>query len=289
MKKIYLIIFLLIFPFWVTLAQDDCTLKTWFEQYKCRTKNICENYKTNQVVFNTESFKKAEDYENEESWFADILFVTDRQEKPLKNAVAIYKENMNNVYKCAIINSQLNSIKVMKDKVLKLDKVWDLRKSMEPKINSLVQKLELTANTSNCSNTNKKIVYNKLNILKQTTYLTCDYNYYMEYLKWYYTNLEKTLWIDQLTDEQKKEYYTVPEVANIQKGIFMSIDSEVEQAYKTFPIAYQAYSEFENNFPIHFLLEIVKEDFTIFRDKLYQTLSPINQVVYKISNAMKVR
>jgi hypothetical protein len=65
-----------------------------------------------------------------------------------------------------------------------------------------------------------------------------------------------------------------------------SINEEIEQSYKTFPIAFNAYSEFENNFPMHFLLEILKEDFAIFRDKLYKTLGPINQVVYKIHEAM---
>jgi hypothetical protein len=107
----------------------------------------------------------------------------------------------------------------------------------------------------------------------------------MEYLKEYYSNVNNSLWL-QNKGVKKEEVYVATEVANVQKNIFNWIDDEIEQAYKTFPLAFNAYSEFENNFPIHFLLEVLKEDFRIFRDKLYQTVSPIDQVVYKISNAM---
>jgi hypothetical protein len=91
--------------------------------YECRVKNICENYKTNKVVYNTESFKKAEKYNADSSVIDDVLFVSNRNELPLKKAVAVYKENMNNIYKCAIINTQLNSMNLMKKTLLNLDKV----------------------------------------------------------------------------------------------------------------------------------------------------------------------
>jgi hypothetical protein len=77
------------------------------------------------------------------------------------------------------------------------------------------------------------------------------------------------------------------QVANDMSSINSSLEAEIKHAYKTFPVSYNAYTEYENNFPIHFLLELLKEDYYIFRQKLHEVLNPINQVVYKISNAMK--
>lgn len=285
MKKFYVIFFLiLLINISNVSAENNCEVKEWFELYECRVENVCKTYKTNKVVYNTESFKKAEKYNDDSSIIDDVLFVTKREELPLKKAVATYKENMNNIYRCAIINSQLNSMDLVKKKLQKYS--WsDLIKSIEPKIENLSNKLDIVYKSSKCSNINKNEIYNKENILKQTTYETCSYNYYMEYLKDYYSNIDNVLWIN--TKENKiDEVYSSAEVAGYQASIIKWVNQEIEQAYKTWPLVFNAYSEFENNFPLHFMLEIIKEDFRLFRDKLYQTLSPINQVVYKISNAM---
>jgi hypothetical protein len=51
-------------------------------------------------------------------------------------------------------------------------------------------------------------------------------------------------------------------------------------------MAFETYVDYENNYPVHILLEVIKEDFKILRRKFHETISPLNQVVYKISNAM---
>jgi hypothetical protein len=51
-------------------------------------------------------------------------------------------------------------------------------------------------------------------------------------------------------------------------------------------MAFETYVDYENNYPVHVLLEIIKEDFKILRRKFHEAISPLNQVVYKISNAM---
>jgi len=53
-------------------------------------------------------------------------------------------------------------------------------------------------------------------------------------------------------------------------------------------MAFNTYIDYENNYPIHILLELIKEDFIVLRRKLHEAISPINQVVYKISNAMSI-
>ncbi|MDP2396643.1 MAG: hypothetical protein Q8S84_04390 [bacterium] len=52
-------------------------------------------------------------------------------------------------------------------------------------------------------------------------------------------------------------------------------------------MAFHALTEYENNISIHFLLELIKDDYIILREKLHEVINPINQVVYKISNAMR--
>jgi hypothetical protein len=66
-----------------------------------------------------------------------------------------------------------------------------------------------------------------------------------------------------------------------------NIDKEIADVDKIFPVIYQAYAEYEDNFVIHKLLELLREDYVAFREQLHKNLNPINQVVYKIANAMK--
>ena len=65
------------------------------------------------------------------------------------------------------------------------------------------------------------------------------------------------------------------------------IQQEIENTIKAFPIVFKAYSEYENNLVSHILLELLREDFLVLREQLHKVLNPINQVVYKISNAMR--
>lgn len=81
----------------------------------------------------------------------------------------------------------------------------------------------------------------------------------------------------------------ISEISKLSKQKQNAIQDEIERVYKIFPIAFQAYSEFENNFTIHVLLELLKDDFYTYRKNLHKVINPINQVVYKISNAMKLK
>lgn len=112
---------------------------------------------------------------------------------------------------------------------------------------------------------------------------------YLEYLKAYY---EKT---DNVYDEEKqRELYgndfsfsSTPQ--EIQQDINRrknAVAEEISHTYNVFPIAYHAYSEYENNFPIHFLLEIIRADFLLLREGLRDNLMPIAQLGLKIINAM---
>lgn len=290
-SNIFLIFFIFTIINLTTYADDDCEKKTdIFEKYECRIKKTCNTteYTDNKKVFNPELFKKADLYKEVE--ISDVFLKSSRDEKPIKKAVSIYKENMNSIYKCAMIWIQKNSILDIKQKLLKLDKTWDVKKNLEPKIENIITKLDITAKSSKCESISKEKL-NKLWILKQTTQVTCYYGFYIDYLKEYYKDPKNALWIDpkDIKDSASKEtqLYLNTEVANKLKNIQDDLDNELEHSLKIFPIAFHAYSEYENNYPIHFLLDLIKEDYMIFRDKLHEVLNPINQVGYKIINAMK--
>jgi hypothetical protein len=38
---------------------------------------------------------------------------------------------------------------------------------------------------------------------------------------------------------------------------------------------------------VHVLLELLREEFLVLREELHKVLNPMNQVVYKIANAMR--
>jgi hypothetical protein len=61
---------------------------------------------------------------------------------------------------------------------------------------------------------------------------------------------------------------------------------EIKHTKRVYEVAFQTYSNYENNLIVHILLEMIENDFMQLRNKLYAAISPINQVVYKIINAM---
>jgi hypothetical protein len=100
-QKIFLTcIFLLLYPH-ISLAQDCETLENEFEKYECRSDKVCKGYNENKRVFNIKKFESVESYSNFE--LTDIILSSGTSQKGIQKAVEIYKENMNSIYKCAII------------------------------------------------------------------------------------------------------------------------------------------------------------------------------------------
>jgi chromosome segregation ATPase len=111
----------------------------------------------------------------------------------------------------------------------------------------------------------------------------CRYVVYLEYLKSYYKIPSKLL----DTENKNNESYTFSETIRKSMEINNKIQEEKNHSYKVFPVVFHAYSEYENNLPSHLFLELIREDYLVIRDKLQDALSPINQVGYKIMNAMQ--
>jgi hypothetical protein len=275
MKKMrkYLITFIfiiLIFPLESIFATvENCETQDWFLLYQCRVENVCKKYKSDKPIFITKNYKEA----NSNYW--------------LQEAKVDYRENMNNIYSCSMLKSQKKWLELVKS-LIPIERSWELKDKIQKDINTKIKKVDLTFKELKCRNIWKNDIYNKLTVLNQTTYELCKYTNYLEYLRDYNSNINNALWINPNDKNNSNKTYSITSVTSKLKDIQDEINSELNHSFKIYPIAYNVYSEYENNYPIHILLELLREDFVTFRDKLYRTINPINQVVYKISNAMSI-
>ena len=289
--KLFLL-FSLLFFFWKSAfwAEDFCGTQKWYELYECRVENICQAYESEKPVFNSEDFQQAADIGQE--------FQNGNNQAPaLASAKQTYRDNMSNIYKCWIIQSQRNTLNKLSE-FIKQESSGQLSDAVWGQIDQRINRLELSSNTIGCTLSDNQTEQNKLNILRETTQQLCKYTSYLEYIKWYYSQTGNAFDRTNPSDTQLlEEYYddnilaqltkTTPrELSNYVTQTQNEIASEISHTYKTFPIAFHAYSEYENIYPIHFLLELIRWDFLILRKLLYQNLLPIAQLWLKVINAM---
>lgn len=273
--------------FW---AGEICWSQEWYALYECRVQNICENYTSDKPLYASEKYIPAEEATQE--------FQNGNNQSPgIDAAMKTYRENMANIYKCAVVQSQRNSLNQMKE-FLKWESSWQLSDALEWQIDQRITRLELSSSSIWCSLTDDKTQQNKLNVLRETTQQLCIYTSYLEYVKWYYertssafnrSNPSDAQLADGSYDTSTFNQLTRVTPSAISRDITASknqIAQEISHTYKIFPIAYQAYSEYENNYPIHVLLEVIQWDFLILRQLLYQNLMPIAQLGLKVINAM---
>lgn len=267
-----------------------CGWQQWYPLYECRVQNICESYKSEKPVYASEKYIKAEEATQEfQNW--------NNGSPAIDAAMKTYRENMGNIYKCAMIQSQRNSLNQMKE-FLKWESSGQLSDALEWQIDQRIARLDLSSSSVWCSLTDEKSQQNKLNILRETTQQLCIYTSYLEYVKAYYegtgsdfsrsnptdTQITDGSYSNQVLNQLTK--VTPSKISNDINASKNKIAQEISHTYKIFPIAYQAYSEYENNYPIHVLLEVIEWDFLILRQLMYQNLMPIAQLWLKVINAM---
>ncbi|MDR1987338.1 MAG: hypothetical protein LBQ24_00780 [Candidatus Peribacteria bacterium] len=123
----------------------------------------------------------------------------------------------------------------------------------------------------------------------------CRYRFYLEYLK---EHNDKVVNLDEVVREiynsetlnetpEEERSVQISKILSEATAKINEIDTEIDSVTKTYSIVFKAFSEYENNLIVHILLELLKKDFELLKEKLHLNLNPINQVVYKISNAMK--
>jgi hypothetical protein len=281
MKKISIIIILfsILFSFFVLTNANSEEKSSYstnieYELYKERVSTICDNkkYKTKKTLVNIEDNY----YEIVNEWETNTSQNT-RNYYNFEEIKNIHRENMNSIYKCSLLNVQKKALWLIKND---LESHPAILQKISWIINTKLNRIRLSISSLRCNDSNSTDSIQKLNVLKQATYQTCKYISYLEYLKEYNTKLE-TLSLDFQWE------YNISRIIELEKERINEINEEKEHTYKVFPLAFHAYTEYENNISIHFLLELLKEDYIVVREKLHKVINPINQVVYKISNAMK--
>lgn len=292
MKKIftYIIILAIIYPIFhnITDAKErdessSYSLESWYKLYQSRNKAICEEYKyinkdkadwkikfVIKIPDNYLELNKTNNY-----FLADI-----------KNT---HRNNMNNIYKCAILSTQKKSLNLIKKD---FNNSFNIKQDLDWKIEKKITQIDFSMKALKCNNIKDKNSIQKLNVLSQATYQTCKYINYLEYLKIYNTNVDNiTSYSNKKTkrelNKKPSKNNNIKDIITKKKDEINKINLEIEHTYRVFPLAFQAYTEYENNITIHFLLNLIKVDYINLRKSLHKALNPINQVIYKISNAMQ--
>lgn len=262
--------------FWFENSEEN---RQNYNKYKENVSEYCENF----LKINKEKKYIVNEFKQEKYNILDEDLIQKWLEKNsniVKEVSKIYKKNMDNIYNCALTINQLNTLNFIKTLLKKDSKIYN-----QAKIESLKSTLNEKFINWNCNipnnnnNTNIKPI-----VLNQAIYETCKYNYYLEYIKKSFKNIWVIIW--NQNKEIENLYINNSFIASQSNKVIILVNEEIEKIYKIFPNAYKTYVEYENNFPIHFLLQILKNDFIMFRNELQKALHPINQVVYKIKDAM---
>lgn len=286
-NKLIILILLIISIFGIKLtywAAETMSDSNWYKLYEERVSTFCKEYKIN-------------------DWSSEIIYTIDKDDqfidldkldwatqnykkyKNVETAKEQYRKNMDNIYWCATNVVHYRALKLVKEDLIKLNPNLDIKLKNKLEENLKAIELEISQNSNKCkitSEQNSSII--KKSVLKQTTYEVCKYSFYLEYLKSFN---EKMSSLDDETKNNSNNTKAIQSILKEEANKKNQIQKEIEDAYKVFPIAFKAYSEYENNITTHILLDLLREDYNLLREWLHKSINPINQVVYKISNAMK--
>lgn len=283
-KKLkYLIITSVIFSIflsWYILNADEKKIPTGYELYTNRNEELCSSYEPKNPIFPTEQFPDL----NEDIPQDQKIYSID--DNDLEVAQKIYVDNVNNIYKCAMIWAQERSINFIMQELGEDKETWALNKAYTAQL----QNIKRLKEESECLSTNKtNNPTDKKNMLDQVTNQLCQYHNYLEYLKEYNSITANIIQKDKILEDGEKimQNYNISDIISKEKEKKSQIENEIQKAYDLYPIALKSYNEYETNLPIHDLLTLIQKNYVDLRLELHKNLNPINQVVYKISNAMK--
>jgi hypothetical protein len=278
MKRIFILIILLISVWTIVYSADNTdkspTLseKTNYDLYEERVTNFCSEYKktdeTSESIYNNNN--NDENYKN-------LSGTTVQSWSDLKEAREKYRKDMDWIYDCGVALTELRTLQAIKDLSQKNEKIGS---QINGKITQRID--EINENNKKCKVNWKKDILIKKSVLKQATYEHCRYIFYLEYLK--EANEEiKNLW----PFDSESDNIPISEIFTKRTQKQNQIAEEINDVIKAFPIVFKAYANYENNTVVHILLQLLREDYLVFREELHKNLNPINQVVYKVANAMR--
>ena len=280
-----LIIFLKFATIDTNASSIECVGKKWYDLYKCQVEKVCleQEYSKNaeKVVKLDKFYEENISYEKVKYWFLNVEKWEQKSIPNIKKAKYLYRENQNKIYKCGIINSQIDAFKNIEEFVKKTDKTSIIKQKTIKKAKTKIDKLKKIYNKK-CEIVTEPTAMKKI-ILDQSSTELCRYMYYLWYLD---ARNKGSLWIPTWSGSKNKEK-SIPISAIWEKVSITQkeIVDEMSHSLKLYPLAFDSYVQYDSFFRLHIMLELLKEDYIVFRDKLNNALYPINQVIYKIINA----
>ncbi len=262
------------------LNADEEEIPAGYTLYTNRNSEICTKYEPENPIFTTQKFPNLnkDTPENKKIYSID--------DNDLEVAQKIYISNVNNIYACAMLWAQERSINFIMQELGEAKKTWPLNKAYTSQLGNL----ERLKEENECLSTNKtNNPTDKKNMLDQLTFQLCEYHNYLEYLNEYNSITANIIQQDKNLEDSEKitQNYNISDIIEKEKKKKNLIENEIQKAYDLYPIALKTYNDYETNLPIHDLLTLLQKSYVDLRLELHKNLNPINQVVYKISNAMK--
>lgn len=272
------------FSYW---ADDSPTMvsKINYPLYEYNVTNFCWEFKNSQnnseFVYLTDSSNIYKNLDTESSTSKDFIW----------EAQELYKKNMDWIYGCATSIINLKALEKVKKELWAYNNEL-LSTKVQPRIEKKIQQVkdEISSSTNKCkvTSTNNEVLIKKA-VLDQGVYEYCRYMFYLQYLKEY---TDSRYWMIQASSSWSNvvnDFFVGSNEFLAKEAIqrWNRVAKEINDTEKAFPIAFKAYSEYENNLVAHILLELLRDDYLVLREQLHKTLNPINQVVYKLSNATR--
>lgn len=279
MKHLFSIICLIAIYAWIAPfssvraegSESYCQEFAGFELYECRKESLCDPYLPKTPIYAAELYNEVAP-----------VNAGNINDSPLNIAKRNYRKNMENIYKCGMLKVQKKTLENI-ESTFKYEQSGQLDGIIGSQIDTRIMRIDLSANRLKCSFSSENQINSKLEILWETSHQMCQYVSYLEYLKEHYSDTRNVLHELPQSDSDSFWISVIPGKIN---AIQAEISAEISHTYRVYPMAYKAFVQYESNYPIHFLLEVIRADFLILRKTMYETLMPIAQLGIKVINAM---
>lgn len=227
----------------------------------------------------------------------DATVALESQNLPLGSQIemasSLYKERMNAVYACAVLNAKYK-IHTRLVKQFKPEGTNIVRK-----LEQATQKIEAQLTTRGCRNVSKEEgegseLSVKRSLIRGSIIEYCNYRHYLDYVDFNVRNrLSDVIKTENAMraartgkpTESNDRFPSSESIATAIGEIGIRTAGEISHTQRVFDDAFDAYREFEQNYASHILMVLIEDRYLMIREYLRDTMNPIGQVIYKASNA----
>lgn len=210
----------------------------------------------------------------------------------IEKASILYKERMNALYACAVLNTKLRIHTRL------IDEFKPQGSNIIRNLEQATRQIESQMSQRSCRNLSEwsgqdSEMSLKKELIRESTLEYCNYRHYLKYVD---DNVKNQLWRVIETEQKIREkqypssnndarFRFTDVLANEIAGVSERTVNEIAQTERVFDDAFDAYREFERNYASHILMVLIEDRYLLIREYLRDTMNPIGQVIYKASNA----